>query len=107
MYNILLLSYGQPPQWVGGLAALGMIVFVVSCLMHGMANPIGYILEPEHSAVASVPVQTKHHLYDDGVAVLVGLGYKKMESKKMAQKVFDNHEVQTIQDFVVLVNMKD
>lgn len=118
MYNILLLSYGQPPQWVGGLAALGMVVFVVSCLMHGMANPkprqrsldlfeIGYILEPEHSAVASVPVQTKHHLYDDGVAVLVGLGYKKMESKKMAQKVFDNHEVQTIQDFVVLVNMKD
>jgi len=117
MYELIILSYGQPPKWVGALAALGFMVFVASCIIHGLANPkprkrsldlfeIGYILEPEKPTPATTPVQSKHHLYDDGVAVLVSLGYKKTESKQMAQNVFDNNNVQTLQEFVVLVNKK-
>ena len=118
MYELIVLSYGQPPRWVGGLGALCFVLFVASCIMHGLANPkprkrsldlfeIGYILEPENPSTVVAPVKTKHHMYDDGVAVLVSLGYKKTESKQMAQKVFDNNNVQTIQEFVVLVNKKD
>ena len=118
MYELIILSYGQPPKWVGALAALGFMVFVASCIINGLANPkprkrsldlfeIGYILEPEKPTTATTPVQSKHHLYDDGVAVLVSLGYKKTESKQMAQNVFDNNNVQTLQEFVVLVNKKD
>ena len=117
MYDLLVLAYGQPPKWVGAVAALVFVIFVFACIMHGLSNPkprtrsldlfeIGYILEPEEQQKAPTPVHAKHHLYNDAVAVLVSLGYKKTESKVMAQKVFDNNNVQTLQDFVVLVNKK-
>tara|TARA_B100000519_G_C14072488_1_gene357461 strand:+ start:320 stop:676 length:357 start_codon:yes stop_codon:yes gene_type:complete len=117
MYDLLVLAYGQPPKWVGAVGAIVFLIFVTSCIMHGLSNPkprtrsldlfeIGYILEPEQQQKAPTPVNSKHHLYDDAVAILVSLGYKKTQSKVMAQKVFDNNNVQTLQDFVVLVNKK-
>ena len=117
MYDLLVLAYGQPPKWVGAVGAIVFLIFVSSCIMHGLSNPkprtrsldlfeIGYILEPEEQQKVPTPVHGKHHLYNDAVAILVSLGYKKTESKHMAQKVFDNNNVQTLQDFVVLVNKK-
>tara|TARA_R100000406_G_scaffold7987_1_gene5416 strand:+ start:4631 stop:4987 length:357 start_codon:yes stop_codon:yes gene_type:complete len=118
MYDLLVLAYGQPPKWVGAVGAIVFLIYFGGCIMHGLSNPkprtrsldlfeIGYILEPENQQQPSAPTQRKHDLYDDGVAILVSLGYKKTESKRMAQEVFDNNNVQTLQEFVVLVNKKD
>ena len=92
MYDLLVLAYGQPKEWVG---AVGAIVFSSLLWWLHYARPIkilprtrsldlfeiGYILEPEEQQKVPTPVHSKHHLYNDAVAILVSLGYKKTESK--------------------------
>lgn len=44
-------------------------------------------------------------LYNDCISSLVALGYKKTEAKNKTKQAFDNHTVNSIQDFIRLVTI--
>ena len=45
-------------------------------------------------------------LYEDCVLALTSLGTKKVQAKKIAQEIFENHQPKTIEEFIKFVYLK-
>lgn len=49
--------------------------------------------------------QRDEQLYNDCISSLVALGYKKTEAKNKTKKIFDDHNVTSIQEFIKFVTI--
>jgi len=61
----------------------------------------------EKVAETSIPPkpQRNEELYNDCISCLVSLGYKKTQAKQKVKKIFDEHNVTNIQQFIRLITV--